>query len=213
MTITLIIIVLTAVISYSAFTNHKLENDLIFYPPAITQHKQLYRFITCGFIHADIQHLAFNMISLYFFGDGVGRVFTLIFGQKGNLFFLLLYFTALVISLLPTYFKHANDYHYYSLGASGAVSAIVFTGIALLPTEKLGIFILPPFIPGFIFAPIYLIGSAYMAKKGGDNINHSAHIWGSIYGIVFLVICSYSFSNFDPYYNFTEQIRLWFQSF
>jgi membrane associated rhomboid family serine protease len=95
------------------------------------------------------------------------------------------------------------------LGASGAVSAIVFAGIFLYPTAKIGIFILPPFIPGFIFAPIYLFISAYLAKKGGDNINHSAHIWGSIYGILFLIGACYLFSDFDPMYNFTESIKLW----
>jgi len=188
MTLTLIIVILTAIISYTAFSNEKIIDDLIFYPPSVTQQNQWYRFITCGFIHADMTHLLFNMFSLYIFGELVeaklNKIFTI---TNGRIVFIILYVTALIVCLLPTYLKHKNDYHYRSLGASGAVSAIVFAGILLFPTKEIGIFILPPFIPGFIFAPIYLFISAYLEKKGGDNVNHSAHIWGSIYGVVFLL--------------------------
>lgn len=211
MTLTLIIVILTAIISYTAFSNEKIIDDLIFYPPAVTQQNQWYRFITCGFIHADMTHLLFNMFSLYMFGEFVEKTFNEIFTiTNGRIVFILLYLTALIVSLLPTYLKHKNDYHYRSLGASGAVSAVVFAGIFLYPTAKIGIFILPPFIPGFIFAPIYLFISAYLEKKGGDNVNHSAHIWGSIYGVVFLIAASYLFSDFNPIYNFTQSIKLWF---
>ncbi len=211
MTLTLIIVILTAIISYTAFSNEKIIDDLIFYPPAVTQQNQWYRFITCGFIHADMTHLLFNMFSLYMFGEFVEKTFNEIFTiSNSRIVFILLYLTALIVSLLPTYLKHKNDYHYRSLGASGAVSAVVFAGIFLYPTAKIGIFILPPFIPGFIFAPIYLFISAYLEKKGGDNVNHSAHIWGSIYGVVFLIAASYLFSDFDPIYNFTQSIKLWF---
>jgi len=211
MTLTLIIVILTAIISYTAFSNEKIIDDLIFYPPSVTQQNQWYRFITCGFIHADMTHLLFNMFSLYIFGELVeaklNKIFTI---TNGRIVFIILYVTALIVCLLPTYLKHKNDYHYRSLGASGAVSAIVFAGILLFPTKEIGIFILPPFIPGFIFAPIYLFISAYLEKKGGDNVNHSAHIWGSIYGVVFLIAASYLFSDFDPIYNFTQSIKLWF---
>jgi len=212
MSITLIIIIITAVISISSFNNQKINNDLIFYPPAITKQHQWHRFITCGFIHADWMHLAFNMLSLYMFGEAVEINFKYIFLSNGNTFYLLLYFTALVISLLPTYFKHKNDVYYRSLGASGAVSAIVFAGIFLFPTAKIGIFIIPPIIPGFIFAPIYLFASWQLAKKGQDNINHSAHIWGSIYGVIFLIITSFLFSNFNVIDNFNHAIGQWFYS-
>lgn len=209
MTITLSIVILTAIISYTAFTNEKVINDLIFHPPVVTQQGQWYRFITCGFIHADMTHLIFNMLSLFMFGKFVEQTFAEIFAMKSKMIYVVFYLSALVVSLLPTYIKHKNDSRYYSLGASGAVSAIVFAGIFLYPTAKIGIFILPPFIPGFIFAPIYLFISAYLAKKGGDNINHSAHIWGSIYGVLFIIGTSYLMSDFDPMYNFIESIRLW----
>lgn len=209
MSITLIIIIVTAVISLTAFNNQKIINDLIFYPPAITQQNQWYRFITCGFIHADYIHLAFNMLSLYMFGEAVEKNFQYIFHTKGNTLYLLLYFSALIVCLLPTYFKHKNNSYYRSLGASGAVSAVVFVGMFLFPTAKIGIFILPPIIPGFIFAPLYLIMSWQLAKKGTDNINHSAHIWGALYGVVFFIIVSYALSDFNAIENFTQAIINW----
>ena len=211
LTITLIIVIITCVISFIAFSNQKIMDDLIFYPPAVTNEKQWYRFITCGLIHADIGHLGFNMLSFFMFGKFVEEAFTDIFGSLSKALFVALYVLALVVSLLPTFFKHKNDYQYRSLGASGAVSAVVFAGIFLFPTLKIGLFILPPIIPGFIFAPIYLFISAYLSKKGGDNINHSAHIWGSIFGVVFVIVACYGFSNFDPIYNFIENIKAWFK--
>lgn len=213
MTITLIIVALTAIISFSAFSNEKLVNDLIFYPPAVTNQNQWYRFISCGLIHADLTHLIFNMLSMYMFGKFVEEAFASIFDSKSTIIFLALYISALVVSLLPTYFKHKNDDHYSSLGASGAVSAVVFAGIFLFPTAKIGIFILPPIIPGFIFAPIYLLVSAQLEKKGGDNVNHSAHIWGSLYGVAFVIIASFAFSTFNPIENFTSQVGMWLKSF
>ncbi len=151
--ITLLILIITCVISFTAFSNQKVLDDLIFYPPAITNRNQWYRFVTNGFIHADITHLAFNMLSLYMFGEYVEKYFNAFFEEKGRLFFMLMYLTGLIVCLIPTYLQHKNDYHYRSLGASGAVSAVVFAGIFLDPTIKIGLFILPPIIPGFIFGP------------------------------------------------------------
>ena len=108
-TITIIILLLTCVISFSAFSNAKMTQDLIFYPPAITNRNQWYRFITCGFIHADFMHLAFNMYTFYLFGDIVEQAFTAIFGGIGKTLYTILYFTSLVVCLLPTYMRHKND--------------------------------------------------------------------------------------------------------
>ncbi|OYU54704.1 MAG: rhomboid family intramembrane serine protease [Chitinophagaceae bacterium BSSC1] len=206
MTITLAIVALTCVISFTAFSNEKVINDLIFYPPAISNSNQWYRFITCGFIHADIMHLAFNMYSFYLFGDMVERAFEAIFGGAGKVLYLILYIAALAICLVPTYLQHKDNYHYRSLGASGAVSAVIFVGIFLNPTMGLGIFPLPFHIPGFIFGPLYLALSAYMAKKGHGNINHSAHIWGAIFGIVFLIITCQFLSDYRPVPVFINQV-------
>jgi membrane associated rhomboid family serine protease len=189
LTITLIIIILTGIISFTAFNSQKIIDDLIFYPPSITQHHQWYRFFTCGLIHADITHLLFNMLSLYMFGEFVERSFSsdILFGGKGKILYLLMYVLALFVCLIPTFIKHKNDYNYRSLGASGAVSAVVFAGILFDPTAKLGFFFIPPIIPGYIFGPLYLILSTVLEKRSQDNVNHSAHIWGALFGIVFIV--------------------------
>lgn len=209
-TFTVMLIIVTASISLIAFNNKTLVNNFIFHIAPIQQNNQWYRFITCGFIHADFGHLAFNMISLYLFGQLVEDQFTIFFGTQGSLFFLFVYLSALVVSLLPTYLQHKRHLYYRSLGASGAVSAIVFIGIFLYPTANIGFFIIPPIIPGFIFAPMYLIISAYLFKKGGDNINHSAHIWGALYGIAFLIVITYYFAHTNVALRFMQQIQEWF---
>jgi membrane associated rhomboid family serine protease len=190
LTITLIIIIITVIISFTAFNNQKVINDLIFYPPAVADDGQWWRFFSSGLIHADTAHLIFNMLSLYFFGPAIESAFeTSIFGEHGKWVYLLLYVTALFVSMLPTYLKHKHDTYYRSLGASGAVSAIIFTGLMIAPGSEVGLIFIPFVrIPGFIFAPLYLILSAYLDRRGADNINHSAHIWGGLYGLAFIII-------------------------
>jgi membrane associated rhomboid family serine protease len=211
--ITLVIIILTVIVSLVALNNRQVMDNLIFYPPAVSQKNQYYRFITCGFIHADIGHLAFNMISFYLFADGlVEPAFRQFFGDYGRAILLLMYVSALVVCLLPTYWKNRNNENYRSLGASGAVSAIVFAGIMISPLSKLGFFIIPPVIPGFIFGPLYLILSAYMEKRGGDNINHSAHIWGAIFGVAFIIIATKLYSDYDVWSHFVEDIKFYMKT-
>ncbi len=207
--ITLVLVIVTVLISIGGFNNQKTVDDLIFYPPAISKRRQFYRFITHGFIHADVIHLAFNMLALYSFGEGLEKVmsFNCLFGPMGRFFFLILYFTALIIASLPDYIKYKDSYHFRSLGASGAVSAIVFSMIIFFPQMKVSLFFLPG-IPGYIFAILYLAISVYFDKRGRDNINHSAHFWGAAYGIVFtIVLCQLAASNFNVYGNFIEQIK------
>lgn len=209
--ITIIIIIITAIISFMAFGKPELMDKLIFYPPDIAQRKQWYRFFSNGLIHADIGHLAFNMISLYFFGDLVNRAFTQIFGNVGSLLYIVMYVSALAVCLIPTYMKNKENYHYRSLGASGAVSAVIFAGIFLYPQAPLSFFFLPLQIPGFIFGPLYLIITAYLNKRGGGGINHSAHLWGALYGIVFLaVLCFALQTGFNPFTNFVQSVQSYF---
>ncbi|NOT51267.1 MAG: rhomboid family intramembrane serine protease [Chitinophagaceae bacterium] len=210
MTITLIIIIITGLISFTAFSNQKIINDLIFYPPAITKHNQWYRFFTCGLIHADIGHLLFNMLSLYMFGEFVERSFSseLLFADKGKIFYIVMYMLALFVCLIPTFFKHKNDYYYRSLGASGAVSAVVFAGILLDPTVKIGFFFIPPVIPGYIFGPLYLIISTVLEKQAKDNVNHSAHIWGALFGIAFIAILAAILqTEYQPLEQFVAKVK------
>ena len=205
-TITLTLLVITVALSLFGFANKKVINDFIFYPPAIKRDNEWWRFITNGFIHADLGHLAFNMFSFYMFGDFVEKYFIVLFNEKGKALYLAMYLTALVICLIPTYIMQRNNNHYRSLGASGAVSAVVFAGVFLDPTIKIGLFIIPPIIPGFIFGPLYLLMTIYMSKRGGDNINHSAHFWGSVWGVGFLIIVCKIFPGFDPIQNFVSQV-------
>jgi membrane associated rhomboid family serine protease len=205
-TVTLVILMLTCVISFIAFSNDNITENLIFYPPAITNNNQWYRFVTCGFIHADFMHLAFNMYTFYLFGGIVEPAFVEIFGDTGKALYTVCYILALIVCLLPTYLQHRNNYHYRSLGASGAVSAIIFVGIVLFPTMGMRIFPIPINIPAFIFGPLYLVVSAYLAKKGRGNINHSAHIWGAVFGIVYLVIVCQFNSSFRPIQHFIDEV-------
>ena len=212
LSMTIIIIIITAIVSFTAFSNDKVMNDLIFYPPAITSNRQYYRFITCGFIHADIAHLAFNMISLYLFGRFVEEQFITIFDNGGRLLYLLLFILALIVCLLPTYFKNRDNYHYRSLGASGAVSAVVFAGLMIAPYVKVGFFFIPPIIPGFVFGPLYLIISAYLDRKGGGNINHSAHLWGALFGVAFLIIVGAMSDRYNAIEQFVQGVRFYLNS-
>ncbi|MBK8142191.1 MAG: rhomboid family intramembrane serine protease [Chitinophagaceae bacterium] len=210
LSITLIIIIITVIISFSAFSNQKIIDDLIFYPPAVTKQNQWYRFITCGLIHADVPHLIFNMFSLYMFGEFVERSFAspILFAEKGKFMYLGMYIVALFVCLIPTFIRHRNDYYYRSLGASGAVSAVVFAGILFDPTAKLGFFFIPPIIPGYIFGPVYLIASTYLEKQAKDNVNHSAHIWGALFGIGFIIAAAAILkTDYQPAEQFVWKIR------
>jgi membrane associated rhomboid family serine protease len=211
LSITVIILVITILVSLGAFNNQKVMNDLIFYPPAVQQ-GQLYRFFTCGLIHADFGHLLFNMISLYFFGRFVEQSFAMIMGDLGKWVYLILYVSALAASLLPTYLKNKDNHYYRSLGASGAVSAVIFAGLLLAPDVGVYLFFIPIPIPGFIFAPLYLLLSIWMERRGGDNINHSAHIWGAVYGLLFTLVAGYAVG-FDVLGNFIGGVQSYLQGF
>ena len=183
MSMTLVIIIITFILSIGAFSNEKMRNDLVFWPPVVKQRHQYYRFITSGFIHADWMHLLFNMITFYSFGEAMELFYVMKIDKLG---YLLFYLGGLIFSELPSYFKHIKNYNYRSLGASGAVSGILFSFILLAPWQTLYVFFFP--VPAVVFAILYFFYTAYMAKKGGDFINHSAHLWGAVYGMAFTII-------------------------
>lgn len=207
LSITLIIVIITTIISISAFSNARLMEDLIFYPPAITRRNQWYRFFSCGLIHADWGHLIFNMLSLYLFGKIVEDKFLEIFGQTGKFLYLLLYVLALFFSLLPTFGKHKDSYHYRSLGASGAVSAVIFAGIIFYPLVGISLFFIPIFVAGFIFGFLYLLFTTMMDKRGGDNINHSAHLYGALFGVAFTIITCNTIEHYPVVQEFLDTIK------
>jgi membrane associated rhomboid family serine protease len=184
---TTIFIIVTIIISVLAFQNHKLYSRLIFNPYSIYTNKQWYRFFSSGFIHADLIHLAINMMVLYSFGSVVEYFYQDTFGERGSFYFVLMYLSSLMMSIVPTYNNHKLNPAYNGLGASGAVSAVVFSYILFDPLRTLSLYYIIN-LPGIIFGILYLVYCYYMGKKGGDNINHSAHMWGAIYGFGYTVL-------------------------
>lgn len=207
MSVTLIIIIITVIISFVAFGSRKVMDDLIFYPSAITEQNQYYRFITYGFIHADLSHLFFNMYAFYLFGGICEKSFMAVFGDYGETFYILLYSLSLIACVIPDFLKYNRNPDYRSLGASGAVSAVVFAYILFQPMQGIGLIFIPIFIPGFLFGIIFLVVSYLLGKKGGTRINHSAHMWGAIFGVIFLLITSQLFSQYPVLDNFVRQVK------
>ncbi|NOX46911.1 MAG: rhomboid family intramembrane serine protease [Chlorobi bacterium] len=185
--ITYFIIAVSVVTSLVAFNRPDIFDKFKFNAYAINKHKEWYRFFTYGIIHADYMHLFINMFVLYSFGEIVETLFGLNFGQQATLFYILLYVGGIVFSSLWDFGKHKNDSYYNAVGASGAVSAILFSSIILYPQGRIFLFFIPIGIPAPLFGLLYLAYSAYMAKKGTDNVGHSAHFWGAIYGIAFTI--------------------------
>lgn len=159
----------------------------IFSPARIYQYKEWYRFISAGFVHADWMHLLVNMFVLYSFGSFVESAYRNLFAGLSTLYFLVLYLGALVVSLLPTYKKNKLNTYYHALGASGAVSAIVFASILFAPWQMLYLFGIIP-LPSVLFGLAYLIYTRKMTKQNNDGINHEAHFWGAIFGILYTVL-------------------------
>jgi membrane associated rhomboid family serine protease len=184
--VTIIIIIATCLVSFAAFNNNDLRNKMIFYPYGMNGHPNEYhRFLTGGFLHADLTHLIFNMMSLYFFGPAVEKLFMQDLGL-GKTIYLIFYLSAIVVAGIPSYLKQRNNANYMALGASGAVSAIIFASIMFQPVENgISLMMIPVFVKAYAFGILYLIFSAYMAKRGKGNIGHDAHFWGGVYGLLF----------------------------
>ncbi len=183
MSLTVAIIAVTVLVSWLAFNNPRLAERLVLWPPAIDRQHQYDRLVTHGFIHADFQHLLFNMITLYFFGRAVEGWFVPYIGQLG---FVLFYLSAILVAILPTYLRHRHDSRYRSLGASGAVSAVLFTFILVQPWSLIIVFVIP--VPAIVYGVLYVGYSIWMDRHGHDNVNHSAHLWGAGYGILFTLM-------------------------
>lgn len=179
--ITYIIIGLTVIVSYVCFSNRELFEKLAFIPYLAVKEKQWYRLITHGFVHADTTHLLVNMFTFWSFGTYMEELF--VYAGFGKWGFLLLYFGGMIVASIPDVLKQKNNPYYVSIGASGAVSAVLFSSIFFDPWGKILLFAVIP-IPGILFGVLYLIYCQYMAKRAGDNINHNAHFYGAVYGFL-----------------------------
>lgn len=184
MNITGLIIIITCGISFWAWQNERLFNNLIFNPYKIKHQKEWYRFFSCALLHADFTHLLINMFVLYSFGQYIEMVYKFYIPIGGIYMFPVFYILAIAASNIKTYFQHNQNSWYNAVGASGAVSAVVFAFILFAPTEKILFFGVLP-IPAFIYGLLYLAYSQYMAKNSRDNIGHDAHFYGAIFGFVF----------------------------
>ncbi|MEP6940591.1 MAG: rhomboid family intramembrane serine protease [Rudaea sp.] len=181
---TLIIIAITCIVSFSAFNNRELAEKLILWPPAVAR-GQYYRLLTHGFIHADQSHLLLNMFTLFFFGRAMEPLFESLLGPAG---FALFYVSAIVVAILPSYFANKDNATYRSLGASGAVSAVLFAFILIQPWATILVWFVP--MPAILYAVGYVAYSIYQDRRNAGNINHSAHLWGAAYGVAFTVVAA-----------------------
>jgi len=179
----LIILVVTVIVSYQANNRSSLKEQLLYHPYRVRVFKEWYRIVTHAFVHADFTHLALNAFVLFQFGTQVEWVMQQTLGAA---FFLLLYFGGVAFAAIPGMIRHHDHPSYRSLGASGAVSAVLIAYILHFPTAELLLFFILP-LPGFAVGILFFVGEYYMDKRSGGNIAHDAHLWGGLYGLLFTV--------------------------
>ncbi|MCF8247754.1 MAG: rhomboid family intramembrane serine protease [Saprospiraceae bacterium] len=187
-TVTLVIIAVTVLFSWIAFSNRDLFLKFMHYPYEENRDKEYYRWITSVFLHGSWIHLGINMFVLWSFGTFIEGMFVELFGETmGRINFLALYLLSGVFADIPTYFKHKNNESFSSVGASGATSGIMFAFALLLPWHMIYLFGVIP-IPAIIAAVLYLVYSSYSARQeAGSRIDHEAHFWGAVFGFVFTI--------------------------
>ncbi len=185
--VTVIIIAITSIVSFIAFSNNELFNKLKFNAYLIKHKKQYYRFLSHAVVHGGTMHLFINMFVLFSFGKALEQYFAHYIDYNVSLLMVALYVGSIIFSSLFDYEKQKNNHYYNAVGASGAVSAVLFATIFFAPMHKIYFFGVIP-IPGIIFGVLYLFYEYKMAKKDMDNIGHNAHFFGAIFGFLFPLI-------------------------
>lgn len=178
--VTIIIIAANIIISFKGFNDYSFFEKYKFNSAAIKSGEKI-RFLSAGFLHVDNAHLFLNMITLYFFSD-------VVISSLGNFGFLLVYIVSLLVGNFLSYYFHRDEYEYNAVGASGAVSGIIYAGILLYPSMSLYLFLIPIPIPAYIFGIGYLFYSIYGMKSRRDNIGHDAHFGGAVGGYFLTMI-------------------------
>lgn len=186
---TLVIVIITGFISYKGFSDRAFFEKYKHHPYSEANGKEWIRLLSSGFLHGDWGHLIMNIYVLMMFGNTVEAYFGMLFGKvPGTLMYVLMYLTCIIAADLPTFFKHKDNPSYAAIGASGAISGVVFISILFQPMSGIGIIFIPIFIPAFIFGILYLVYSSWAAKKGGGRIGHDAHFYGALYGMLFIIL-------------------------
>ncbi|PID94531.1 MAG: rhomboid family intramembrane serine protease [Bacteroidetes bacterium] len=185
---TYLISIITILVSLWAFKEPQIFQKLTFQPYLILREKRYYRFLSHALIHGSWGHLAFNMLAFLSFGILVEKYYRAVWGEEGIWYYLLLYVGGAVVSSIPSFIKHKEDPYYAAIGASGAISAVVFASILFDPLNKVYVMFIPIGIPAFIFGAVYLAISAYMAKHSKSNIGHDAHFTGALYGFLLTIL-------------------------
>lgn len=183
-----VIFAITVATSIYAFSNPAVLGNMMLHPYSIQRDKsKWFTIFTSGIVHADWMHLIFNMMTFYYFGFALEIIFVQASGDIGHLYFALLYLISLILSDIPTIIQKKNNPNYFSLGASGAISAVLFSFILFYPKTELRIFFAIP-MPAYIFAVIYIGYCIWASKKANDHINHDAHLFGALTGIIITII-------------------------
>ena len=187
MNATIFLIIITILVSVGAWQRRVLFEKMTFHAPSVLYKKEWHRVFSYGFLHANWGHLFINMFVLWMFGRQVEATYVYLFGIKGHILYLFLYLSAIIISTLYDLKKHKYNTNFQAVGASGAVSAILFAYIFLYPTQSIYFMFIPIGIPAILFGILYLIYSSYMSKQNLDNVGHDAHFWGGVYGFLFVL--------------------------
>lgn len=191
--ITLVILLITCFVSWRAMENHELLRKLMQHPYSVKHSKQYYRLLSHMLVHSGFSHLLLNMFVFYSFGSAVERSLKYMYGpSSGSLYFIALYVLGGLAATLPSMRKQADNYGYSAVGASGAVSAVMMAFMIMYPTAEIAFFFILP-MPAFLGVFVFFILEHLMQKNMKTNIAHDAHIWGAIFGLVFVTLLDKDF--------------------